>query len=297
MNFVKNWRLRTKTIVPALVIMVLVSVVLGVWVNSQQKQQAAEQARQSAKAISEQIKADRAVYTERVVQKMKKDGIEFKANDMKRMGEHGAIPLPASFVHLTSAEVNKRGFHTADLLSLWNINPDKKPRNKFEENALELLARDPSKEDQTWEVRGSGANAQFVAVYADIASAQACVDCHNQTVESKKRDFRLNDVMGGLVISVPLKEAYERADKAATILTASLLGGFAIILFVISYVQWAFISKPLLKLEKAADKISMGDMDQPIIPDSTDEVGSLSGAFERMRVSLAQAMKALDRDD
>ena len=297
MNFIKNWRLRTKTIVPALLIMVIVSAVLGVWINSQQKTQAAEQAKQSAKAIYEQIKADRQVYTERVVQKMKKDGIEYKAQDMKRLGEHGAIPLPASFVHLTSAEVNKRGFHTADLLSLWNINPDKKPRNQFEEKSLEMLARDPTQEEKTWEVRGSGSNAQLVAVFADIASAQACVDCHNGHVDSRKKDFRLNDVMGGLVISVPLKEPYERADKAATVLTASLLAGFGLILFVISYVQWAFISKPLLKLEKAADKISMGDMDQPIVPDSTDEVGSLSGAFERMRVSLAQAMKALDKDD
>jgi len=34
--------------------------------------------------------------------------------------------------------------------------------------------------------------------------AQACVGCHNAHANSPRRDFKLNDVMGGIVITVPL---------------------------------------------------------------------------------------------
>ena len=44
----------------------------------------------------------------------------------------------------------------------------------------------------------------FQAIYPDRAVSRACVSCHNAHVESPKRDFKLNDVMGGLVIEVPL---------------------------------------------------------------------------------------------
>ena len=44
----------------------------------------------------------------------------------------------------------------------------------------------------------------FEAVYADRAVTQACIGCHNAHPNSPKRDFTMNDVMGGIVISIPL---------------------------------------------------------------------------------------------
>ena len=46
----------------------------------------------------------------------------------------------------------------------------------------------------------------LVAVYADVASVQACVACHNAHPESPRRDFALGDVMGGVVVRVFLPE-------------------------------------------------------------------------------------------
>ena len=45
----------------------------------------------------------------------------------------------------------------------------------------------------------------FQAIYPDRAVSRACVSCHNSHPEGPKRDFKLNDVMGGLVIQVPLE--------------------------------------------------------------------------------------------
>lgn len=291
----KNWRLRTKTVVPAVIMMVILSALTFVLISAQQRELAINQARQTALAIAAQITADRQVYTEKVVKKLKVDQPDIKAVETKRLGDKNNIPLPASFVHLTSALVNERGFHTADLLSLWNINPDKKWRNGREKEALEQV-RDNKELKPDW-VTGAGKDSRFVAVTADVASAELCVTCHNGMEESPKRDFRLNDVMGGLVISVPLEKPFAEAQKNATILTGLIVAVFALLIFVISYIQWQFISKPLVRLEHAADQISMGELETPIAVESEDEVGSLAKAFERMRVSLAQAMSSLDKEE
>ena len=42
-------------------------------------------------------------------------------------------------------------------------------------------------------------------IYPDRAVSRACVSCHNAHPESPKRDFKLNDVMGGIVLSFPME--------------------------------------------------------------------------------------------
>ena len=44
----------------------------------------------------------------------------------------------------------------------------------------------------------------FKAIYADKAVSKACVICHNDHLLSTKRDRKVGDVMGGIIISFPL---------------------------------------------------------------------------------------------
>jgi hypothetical protein len=44
----------------------------------------------------------------------------------------------------------------------------------------------------------------FTAVYSDVAVAEACVACHNAHRDSPREDFKLGDVMGGIVVRIPL---------------------------------------------------------------------------------------------
>ena len=46
------------------------------------------------------------------------------------------------------------------------------------------------------------------------------------------------------------------------------------------------VSRPITSLIRAADQISMGELQQPVQHSSNDEIGDLSQAIERMRVSL-----------
>lgn len=291
----KNWSLRSKVIVPSIVTMLILAAGLGYIINKQQRDLAVSQANRTAQAIAKQIEADRMIYTQKVVEKLKKSQVDFLTGDMKSLDNPKTIPLPASFVHLTSDVVNKAGFHQADLLSIWNINPSKKPRNTFEQLALEKVinARDTFPEG----VIEENGQTVYKRVSADVASAQLCVDCHNNLETSPRKDFRLNDVMGAMVITLPLDKPFQEAQSNAVTTTLILLGVFALVLVIIAMIQIRYVSAPLMSLEKAADRISTGEMDEELKPESTDEVGKLTSAFERMRLSLKQAMEAMDKEE
>jgi methyl-accepting chemotaxis protein len=53
------------------------------------------------------------------------------------------------------------------------------------------------------------------------------------------------------------------------------------------------ITRPVLFLTESADKISMGDLDSPVVINSNDEIGELAKAIERMRESLKAAIDRL----
>jgi uncharacterized protein DUF3365 len=44
----------------------------------------------------------------------------------------------------------------------------------------------------------------FEALYPDVAVSQSCVGCHNAHPQSPKKNFTVGDVMGGLVLSIPV---------------------------------------------------------------------------------------------
>jgi two-component system OmpR family sensor kinase len=62
-------------------------------------------------------------------------------------------------------------------------------------------------------------------------------------------------------------------------LAASLLVG---------YVAASIFARRIRRLERAADRIASGDLSQPVVDSSRDELGQLAAAFERMRQRLAQ---------
>lgn len=291
----KNWSLKWKLVVPAAAMGVVIALALAYLVQLTQRDLVIEQARKTAFSVANQIVADREVYTEGVVGKLQRDGNPATtANLAQYASVKGAIPLPASFVHATSKLVNARGFHTADLLSLWNLDPTKGPRNSQERKALQELVRDPEGV-RGWIADEGTASVRYVQVMADIASVQSCVDCHNAHPASTKRDFRVNDVMGGLVVSVPLKDAFDRSVRMSGLWTGALLLLILLLIGVIMLIQWRYVSRPLIQLKTAAEQISLGQVDTAIAIESKDEVGQLAAAFDRMRRGTKKAMERLSK--
>lgn len=291
----KNMGLFVKMTLPAIIVAVLVAVGVATMAKKQQASLATSQARLAAKAIGQQVLAERAMYTQHVISKPKKDGVEFKPSQTPETTP-GGVPLPATFVHRVSAAVvaNPNATHSVDLLSTWNLNPNKGPRDAFEKEGLTKVAANPN---QIYDgIEGTGAQARYRAIIADIGTADACINCHNNHEKSTKRDFKLNDVMGGIVVSVPVGEAMEQASGNVTTLIVLFVSGIIILIVTQTIFQWLLVTKPLgadlAGLENAAERISTGELDQPVPPGSTGETNRLAAAFDRMRLSLRAAVES-----
>lgn len=147
------------------------------------------------------IESDRKVYTTRIVERMQNQGIVLAAEDWE--ARH-ALPLPAQFLMESARLVaeRKEGIRYR-LTSLWPIYRKNAPATSFEKKGLEAVLKNPDK-PYTGVIR-SGKKQFFQAIYADRAVSEACVVCHNTHPMSPKRDFQRKDVMGGLVITIPLQ--------------------------------------------------------------------------------------------
>lgn len=147
------------------------------------------------------IAADRTFYTIHVVERLQKEGTTVAAENWR--SKRNLLPLPAQFLMESSELASKSGVTIRyRLISLWPINPQNGPYNDEERNALEAVRKSPD-EPVTASVKIGDKN-YFQAVYADRAVSQACVGCHNGHQRSPKKDFKMNDVMGGLVIEIPM---------------------------------------------------------------------------------------------
>jgi hypothetical protein len=146
------------------------------------------------------IEADRAIYTTHVVDRMQEKGVVAASENWE---SQNTLPLPAQFLIDSSRMVAKkdRGLRYR-LISLWPIYERNGPATDFERGGLEAILKQPEK-TYTGYV-DSGGRRYFQAIYADVAVAQACIGCHNAHPHSPRRDFKLNDVMGGIVITLPV---------------------------------------------------------------------------------------------
>jgi hypothetical protein len=87
------------------------------------------------------------------------------------------------------------------LLSLWPVNKQNVPKTDVEKAGLQYVVDNKGKNYYAEETLGG--KKYFTAVYADIAVAPACVTCHNDHKDTPKKDFKIGDVMGGVVIRIP----------------------------------------------------------------------------------------------
>ncbi|MFQ5685385.1 MAG: DUF3365 domain-containing protein [Candidatus Scalindua sp.] len=156
----------------------------------------------AAEIATLQIVEDRKQYTKNIIVKLKKDGVVNVHPNREYAGINGGIPLPATFVQEVSDSINKKGVYSYSLLSKWNINKEKGLKTDFEKEAFDYLF---DKKGTVFS-RFVEHNGIFTLRYAttDVAVAAGCVNCHNNHEESPKKDFELGDVMGILVVNIPV---------------------------------------------------------------------------------------------
>ena len=147
------------------------------------------------------LEANRNNYTENVVSKLRRDGIEAHEHWKDERG----VPLPAQFLMESGRLVALKDLNFSfRLISLTPVYVWNGPNSDLERQGLAAVQRNPDRPYYGF-ITKSG-KRYFQAIYADRAVSIACVDCHNNHPNSPRRDFKLNDVMGGIVITFPVGE-------------------------------------------------------------------------------------------
>lgn len=171
---------------------------------------AAEDAQVSVKSMADALHmvmdSDRTVYTRKIVNRLAAKEKVIKASE--HFDDEKALVLPAQMFRFGAemvaekAEKDPNVNFSYSLQSIWPINKQNAPKTDAEKEGLKFVAENKGENYYTTEeIAGT---KYFTAVYADTAVAPVCVSCHNEHKDTPKDDFKLGDVMGGVVIRIPV---------------------------------------------------------------------------------------------
>lgn len=154
-----------------------------------------------ADAVHTVLEADRTAYTRLIVNRLANEEKVIQASEHWK--DEKALLLPAQMFRAGAELAQEQGADFSyGLLSLWPINSQNKPKTEAEKTGLKHVVDHPNENYYGEETLGG--TRYFTAVYPDKAVAKACVVCHNNHKDSPKTDFKMDDVMGGVVIRFPL---------------------------------------------------------------------------------------------
>jgi protein-histidine pros-kinase len=186
------------------------------------------------------------------------------------------------------------------------LNPTN-PRDRaveWEEDVVNKFRSTPDLKEFVGQRETPSGTALYVARPIRIANP-ACLSCHSTPSAAPKPlvdhygpsngfGWKLNEVLGAQVVSVPMAVPMRRADEALMVVAGVLAAVFTLIGAALNFMLYKMVIQPVSRLSAIADKVSLGEEAPPFEVQSKDEIGVLSESFGRMRKSLDQAMKMLE---
>ena len=156
-----------------------------------------------ADALFSVMKGTRTAYTKHVIARLGKEKKLIKPHEKWEDRDNGVM-LPAQmFRYSRDLAMEQNPGFTYSLQSKWPINAQNAPKTSMETEGLEYISDNPGK--NFYGTEDLGGKKFFTAVYPDVAVAAACIDCHNDHKDSPRTDFKMGEVMGGVVIRIPVK--------------------------------------------------------------------------------------------
>jgi HAMP domain-containing protein len=136
---------------------------------------------------------------------------------------------------------------------------------------------------------------------------QGCLECHSTPAAAPASmvdlygsrngfGWKLGETVGAQIVSVPEQVPLERARRALITTMIELAGVFVIMMILLNIMLHFFIIVPLRRISTVANEVSLGNLDVPEVAlKGRDEIASLADSFNRMRRSLANALKLLEQ--
>ena len=137
-------------------------------------------------------------------------------------------------------------------------------------------------------------------------SKPSCLACHSTPDVAPKSmvdrygsdngfGWKLNEVVGAKIVSVPADKVINKAYESSFIILGIVFAVCIAIIFLVNVLLNQKVIRPLKRMTRIAEEVSMGHMEVEFDQPSNDEIGSLAKAFKRMQLSLSMAMSRLNR--
>jgi HAMP domain-containing protein len=134
----------------------------------------------------------------------------------------------------------------------------------------------------------------------------ACLVCHSTMDAAPKTmldiygnangfGWKMNEVIGAQVVSVPMTVPVARAAKTFETFMISLFAVFLATFVLLNVMLHTIVIRRVTRLAGIADQVSLGNLEAgEFRTRSKDEIGVLTEALGRMKTSLVQALKMLE---
>ncbi len=184
------------------------------------------------------------------------------------------------------------------------------PRDRateWEEEVIGQLRDRPSAGGEFVGERETAAGPALYIARPIIASDRTCLECHGEASQAPKTvleaygpdngfNWKLNEVLGAQIVSIPMSAPRARAHKILVNFMLAILVVFVLVFIALDVMVRVLVTRRLIALSRSADEVSMGKLDgEAIDTRGQDELSGLAQSFERMRSSLAKALKMLER--
>lgn len=187
------------------------------------------------------------------------------------------------------------------------LNPSN-PRNRaadWEADVVNIFRNTATTGEVIGERDTPAGRALYLARPIQVKS-KACLDCHSTVDVAPKTmldlygsangfGWKMEEVIGAQIVSVPMAVPIARADKTFTAFMGSLAVVFIAIFVLLNVMLYTMVIRRVTYLAGIADQVSLGNMEAgEFRTKSKDEIGVLTEALARMKASLVHGMKMLE---
>lgn len=282
--------IRGKILLFAVLAWTFIFIVYAAHVYRERTAQTERMALTAASLLAKEVQADRRLYSSVVVKRALEAGLTVTTDyhNIER-----SIPNPTAFLKDVADSIGTRDGFYIELKSINPVNPENGPDDAFERAALEGFAGGAGTRSHTFEyIKGRWSLRYMVP---DTATSQVCVDCHNSIPGGPKRDYKVGDLMGAVLITIPVEA---EAAMATSDIWRSIAYGLAVVV-AIGVLGLAFISRvvtrPMANIADMAGRIADGDLTGEITAGAKDEIGYLSGRINEVCSNLHAMIEEIRR--
>ena len=139
-----------------------------------------------------------------------------------------------------------------------------------------------------------------------IVARQTCMECHSVPAvapvamiqrygTSNGFGWQPGEIVAAQIVSVPTAVPVQIANRAFRALMLSMSLTFGALLLATNAVLVLLILRPVRRLARVANQVSIGELDGAELPvRGSDEISELTASFNRLATSLAKALRLLE---